>query len=88
MEKKLFKTESGVKISFTGEVKKESIVKMVENCKIGQCDCMSNETKAKISDIAVSGEDGNVEISLSGTMSQEEIETALKKSTVIENKCC
>ena len=48
MNKNVLKTNGGVKISFTGEVEKQNIVKMVENCATGQCECMSDETKEKL----------------------------------------
>ena len=83
--KNVFKTGEGVKISFTGEVQKQNILKMVENCATGQCECMSDETKAKITNMEVSGKDGEVNLDLSGDISQEEIEAALAKSKVINN---
>lgn len=88
MEKNVFKTTEGVKISFTGEVQKQNIIKMVENCKTGQCDCMSDETKAKITDMQVGGEDGNVEINLSGDVTKDDIEAAVAKSKVLNDSCC
>ncbi|MBD3790448.1 MAG: hypothetical protein IE885_08850 [Campylobacterales bacterium] len=88
MEKNVFKTTNGVKISFTGDVQKQNIIQMVENCKTGQCECMSDETKKKISDMQVSGNDGNVNIELSGEVSKEEIEAALEKSKVLGDTCC
>ena len=83
MNKNVLKTNQGVKISFTGAVEKQSIVKMVENCATGQCECMSDETKAKITNMEVSGKDGNVALELSGDVSKEEIEAALERSKVI-----
>jgi hypothetical protein len=83
MKKNVFKTADGVKISFTGAVEKQNIVKMVENCQTGQCECMSDETKAKIKGMDVSGSDGDVSLDLSGEVSKEEIRTALSKSKVI-----
>ncbi len=83
MNKNVFKTGKGVKISFTGEVEKQNIVKMVENCKTGSCECMTNETKKKISNMEVSGKDGDVELDLSGEVTKEEIEAALARSKVI-----
>ncbi|WP_297442307.1 hypothetical protein [Sulfurimonas sp.] len=83
MEKSVNKTEQGVKISFMGEVKKKNIVSMVENCSTGKCECMSDETKQKISNMQVSGDDGAVELNLTGDVSKEEIEAALAKSKVI-----
>lgn len=88
MNKNVFKTGEGVKIAFTGEVQKQNIVKMVENCATGQCDCMSEETKAKISNMEVSGVDGEVNLNLTGNVSKEEIEDALAKSKVTNNDKC
>ena len=88
MNKDVFKTDNGVKISFTGSVEKQNILKMVENCKTGQCECMSSETKEKIKDMQVSGKDGDVKLDLSGDISKEEIEAALAKSKVINSSCC
>ena len=81
--KNIFKTGKGVKIAFTGAVEKQNIVKMVENCSTGACECMSDETKAKITNMEVTGKDGEVNLDLSGDISQEEIEAALAKSKVI-----
>jgi arsenate reductase len=83
MKKNVFKTNEGVKISFTGVVQKQQIVKMVENCATGACECMSDETKKKITNMQVEGKDGNVELKLSGDVAKEEIEKALKKSKVL-----
>ena len=83
MNKNVFKTTEGVKINFTGVVQKQQIVKMVENCATGQCECMSDETKKKISNMQVEGKDGDVELKLNGDISKEEIEKALAKSKVL-----
>lgn len=83
MNKNVFKTGEGVKISFTGAVEKENIIKMVENCATGQCECMSDETKEKITNMQVSGKDGDVALNLSGNVSKEEIEAALARSKVL-----
>ena len=89
MNKNVSKTGEGVKIAFTGEVEKQNIVKMVENCATGQCECMSDATKAKITNMEVSGKDGEVNLDLSGDVTKEEIEAALAKSKVINtDKCC
>lgn len=88
MEKKVSTTNKGVKIAFTGEVKKENIIKMVENCSTGSCGCMSDETKKKIKNMEVSGKDGDVSLNLSGDVSKEEIEAALSKSQVLNDSCC
>lgn len=88
MNKNVFKTNDGVKISFTGAVAKQNIVQMVENCATGSCECMSDETKKKITNMEVSGKDGNVALNLCGDISKEEIESALAKSEVLNNSCC
>lgn len=85
MNKFVNKIDSGVKISFSGEVKKQNIVTMVENCSTGSCECMSDETKAKITNMQVSGNDGAVDLELSGDISTKEIEEALAKSTVLKS---
>ncbi len=77
-------TQNGVVIDFSGAIAKETVFTMVENCKTGQCECMSEETKAKVKDMQVSGEDGNVTLELSGEVSKEEIEVALQRSKVID----
>ena len=64
-------------------MKKENIVKMVENCATGQCECMSEATKKKIQNMEVKGEDGAVELELTGDIAKEEIEEALQKSRVL-----
>jgi len=86
MQKNVFKTNEGVKIAFTGVVAKQQIVKMVENCATGQCECMSDETKKKITNMQVEGKDGNVELNLSGEVAKEEIEAALAKSKVLNKQ--
>jgi len=83
MNKNVFNTNAGVKISFTGAVAKQQIVKMVENCSTGQCECMSDSTKKKITNMQVAGKDGEVELELTGDISKEEIEKALEKSKVL-----
>jgi len=83
MQKKISKTNNGVKINFLGEVQKQNIVTMVQNCSTGKCECMSDETKAKIKDMKVHGDDGDVKLSLEGDISVDEIQSALAKSKVI-----
>jgi len=85
MEKKVSKTNNGVKINFLGKVEKQNIVTMVQNCSTGKCECMSDSTKAKIKDIKVDGIDRDVELNLEGDISVDEIHAALKKSKVINN---
>jgi len=84
IKKDVSKTNSGVNIKFSGAVKKESVVKMVQNCKTGTCECMSDDTKKKIKDMQVSGEDGEVLLELSGEVEKSEIEAALAKSKALQ----
>jgi len=88
IHKNVLKTGEGVKISFTGEVQKQNILKMVENCATGSCECMTDETKEKITNMQVSGADGEVNLELTGDVSKEEIEAALAHSKVINDKPC
>lgn len=83
MQKTVTKVDEGVNISFIGEVKKDNIVSMVQNCQQGQCECMSDETKQKIKNMEISGKDGDVELLLSGDITTDEIKTALAKSKVL-----
>ncbi len=83
IKKEVTKLNNGVKINFTGVVQKQNIIKMVENCATGSCECMSDETKAKVKDMKVSGKDGDVKLELSGDIDTKEIEAALAKSKVI-----
>ena len=83
IKKEVQKIDNGVKINFTGVVQKQNIIKMVENCATGACECMSDETKAKVKDMKVSGKDGDVKLELSGEIDTKEIEAALAKSKVI-----
>lgn len=85
IKKEVSKTNSGVNIKFSGAVKKDSIVKMVQNCKSGTCECMSDSTKEKIKDMQVSGDDGEVLLKLSGEIAKEEIEAALSKSKLMND---
>lgn len=85
MEKKVFKTNNGVKINFSGAVQKQNIITMVQNCSTGACECMSDETKEKIKDMRVDGVDGEVELNLDGDISIEEIQKALEKSKVLND---
>jgi len=83
MMKKITNIKEGVKINFIGEVKKENIVKMVDNCSTGSCSCMNDDTKSKIKNIKVDGKDGDVELSLEGNISVKEIQDAVSKSKVL-----
>jgi hypothetical protein len=86
MLKNVTKTSNGVKINFLGKVEKQNIVSMVQNCSTGACECMSDETKSKITNMQVEGQDGNVELQLDGDVSIQEIQDALAKSKVLKEQ--
>ena len=77
------KLENGVKISFSEDIEKQNVVEMVQRCQTGQCDCMSDESKQKIEGMEVSGEDGNIKLSIKGNLDIEEIREAISKSPLI-----
>ncbi len=83
MQREVLKSSKGVKILFKGEIKKHNIVQMVQNCATGKCECMSEETKQRIKDMQVRGEDGQVELELHGEIDKEEIEAALQRSKIL-----
>ncbi len=83
MKKSVNLTANGVNIAFSGDVEKKNIVTMVENCSTGQCECMSDTTKQKITNMEVNGNDGDVNLTLTGDISKAEIEEALSKSKVL-----
>jgi hypothetical protein len=85
MKKNVTTTNSGVKIKFSGAVEKGQIIKMVENCSTGKCECMSDDTKKRITDMQVDGTDGKISLNLSGDITKEEIEKALNKSKILNN---
>lgn len=77
------KQNGGVKVTFTGAIEKQNVVSMVQRCQSGQCDCMSEENKKKMTGLEVSGEDGNVELKISGDLETADIEAAMEKSPLI-----
>jgi len=83
MTKSVNTTNNGIKISFIGEVKKQNIIQMVENCATGSCECMNDNTKKKIENIKVSGVDGDVKLDLTGNITEAEIQDAISKSKVL-----
>jgi hypothetical protein len=83
MKKDVTATANGVKIKFSGAVQKGQILKMVENCSTGACECMSDDTKKKITDMKVAGINGEVTLDLSGDIDKEEIQKALNKSKIL-----
>ncbi len=83
IKKEVKKTQAGVSIDFSGAIAKDTVFTMVQNCATGKCECMSDETKKKVEDMVVSGEDGAVTLELKGKVSEEEIKEALSRSKVV-----
>jgi hypothetical protein len=79
------KNLSGIRVAFSGDIEKQNVVSMVQRCQGGQCDCMSSEAKKKIEGLEVSGEDGDVALTISGDLDVEEIKAALKKSPLLKD---
>lgn len=75
----------GVKVTFSGGVEKQSVVSMVQRCQSGRCDCMSESAKKKIEALEVSGDDGDVELAISGDLDVEEIRSAVSRSPLLKD---
>ena len=83
IKKDVKQNANGVSINFRGAIAKDTVFTMVQNCSTGKCECMSNETKAKVKDMVVSGKDGDVQLELKGDVSEAEITEALSRSKVV-----
>ena len=83
IKKDVKQNENGVSINFSGAIDKDTVFTMVQNCSTGKCECMSDETKAKVKDMVVTGEDGDVKLELRGDVSEAEIKEALSRSKVV-----
>ncbi|MGC8588563.1 MAG: hypothetical protein ACP5LI_06045 [Hydrogenobaculum sp.] len=79
----LKQTEDGVVIDIKEDVDPQKIEQIVENCKAGKCECMSNEMKARVSFMDFKNENGKLSIELKGDISKEDIEASMEKSKVI-----
>ncbi len=74
-------TEEGVIIEvFDATVDTEKVKEVVENCQTGKCDCMSEETKAKVTFMDFKVENGKPVIEIKGAVSEEEIKKAINRS--------
>ena len=74
-------TETGVTIELNTENEK-AVQKMMQNCSEGKCECMSQETKNKITTMQLLNSDNSLAIDIKGFVTKEEIEAALLKSKV------
>lgn len=84
IQKLVSKTNDGVDIQFIGDVKIADIQNMVNGCNDGQCNCSCDPSmKNKITDMSVSGENGNVTISLlSDSIEVSEIEQTVQECSI------
>ncbi len=74
-------TEEGVIIEvIDATVDTEKVKEVVENCQTGKCDCMSEETKAKVTFMDFKVENGKPVIEIKGDVSEEEIKKAINRS--------
>jgi len=80
----VIKTQEGVKIEVQENVNAEDVKEIVENCKTGRCDCMSQEVKARVSFMDFRIENGKPVIEIKGDIKEEDIKQAMEKS----QKCC
>lgn len=80
------KAFDGVKVTFSGKVAKSNVVSMVERCQSGRCDCMSESAKKKIEELEVTGQDGEVELSITGDLDVQEIRDAVSRSPLLKEE--
>ncbi len=75
------KTEGGVVIEVKdSSVEAQKVKEIVENCQTGKCDCMSEETKQKVTFMDFKAENGKVAIEIKGDLTEEEIKEAMNRS--------
>ncbi|WP_291525173.1 hypothetical protein [Acidithiobacillus sp.] len=75
------KTAEGVAVHVDQSVEAKKVFAMVENCQTGQCDCMSTQTKAKVTGMEVRQGENGTEIHIAGNLTPEEIAEAMARST-------
>ena len=74
-------TEEGVVIEVVDEtVDANKVKEVIENCQTGKCNCMSEETKAKVTFMDFRVENGKTVIEIKGEVSEEEIKEAVSRS--------
>ncbi|WP_123102541.1 hypothetical protein [Acidithiobacillus sulfuriphilus] len=77
----LEKTAEGIAVHVDKSVDPKKVFAMVESCQTGRCDCMSEEVKAKVSAMEVSQGTEGTTIRIHGTVSEEEIQEVMGRST-------
>jgi hypothetical protein len=76
-------TQEGVKIDIVEDVDPSKVEQIVENCKAGRCECMSDEMKAKVSFMNFKKENGKLSIEIKGNVTKDDIKASMEKSKVI-----
>ncbi len=84
----VMRTEGGVRVEITSREQgvDQAVAAMVENCSQGKCNCMTEETKKKITSMEFQKVDGRAAIAIQGTVSVDEIKAAMERSKV--EMCC
>ncbi|WP_291521749.1 hypothetical protein [Acidithiobacillus sp.] len=75
------KTAEGVAVHVDQSVDAKKVFAIVENCQTGLCDCMSTQTKTKVTGMSVHQGENGKEIHIAGDLSSEEIVEAMARST-------
>jgi hypothetical protein len=65
--------ENGVDINVTGEVERQKVDAMLEQCNAGACSCCGPEFIEQLDGIGVEGQDGDVTIHVRGSVSKDVI---------------
>lgn len=82
-------TKDGVIIEVVDEnVDSSKVEQVVERCKTGQCSCMSEEMKQRVSFMDFSIKNGKPTIEIKGDITKEDIKEAMQKSTYDITGCC
>jgi hypothetical protein len=83
----LSQTPNGVQIAVENvDGSSQKIEEMVQNCKTGQCSCLSKETKEKIENIQFVSNAQEQFIQIDGDISTEEIQKAIQQSKMNFNQ--
>ncbi len=82
-------TQEGVIIEVVGEgVDSSKVEQVVERCKTGQCSCMTDEMKQRVSFMDFKIKDGKSIIEIKGNITKEDIKEAMGRSTYDVSGCC
>ena len=84
LQTNVIKTDSGVTVTFTGDVRKSDIETMVDECGSGRCGCdCAPAVMNKIETMQVNGQNGEVSITLRGRgLEATEVENAVQSCDI------